>query len=100
MIKGKAEISFGTGDIRISPILNDCEGMCILDNQTPHEIGEKEECKDEFTVRGKDVMIRFSNVESLEVLIKSLEELKQLMLGERPEGSKDMPNAMLDGFWE
>lgn len=100
MIKGKAEISFGTGDIRISPILNDSEGMCILDNQTPHKIGEKEECKDGFAVSDKDVMIRFSNIESLEVLIKSLEELKQLMLGERPDGSKDMPNAILDGFWK
>ena len=99
MIKGKAEIVFGMGDIRISPILHEGNGICVLDNQKPHKIGEIVPTEDVFTIRDKDVMITFSNVESLDVVIDRLMELKRLMIDGKQEGDIEL-YAELDGFWK
>ena len=55
MIKGKAEIVFGTGDIRTTTLLHDGKGIYVLDNQEVHKIGEKLKVSDEYTIRGKEI---------------------------------------------
>ena len=41
MIKGKAKMEFGTGDIRMTGALSGGIGALCCITQEPHEIGEK-----------------------------------------------------------
>lgn len=42
MIKGKAKLEFGTGDIRMTGALSNNIGALCCITQPPHKIGEKE----------------------------------------------------------
>ena len=98
MIKGKAEIAFGTGDIRTTTLLHDNNGVYVLDNQEPHKIGESIPVSDDYTIKGKEVMITFSRVESIDVVIEDLQHIKKLMLGEE-KGDREI-NTSPDDFWK
>lgn len=100
MIKGKAEVAFGRGDVRTTTMLYDNSvGVYILDNQLPHKIGESVPVEDDFTVACKDVMMTFSNVESLNVVINDLLEVKRLMTEGKDEGCKEL-NTKPSDFWD
>lgn len=45
MIKGKAKMEFGTGDIRMTGALSGGIGALCCITQEPHEIGEKFQLK-------------------------------------------------------
>ena len=98
MIKGKAEVAFGRGDVRTTTMLYGNVGMYVLDNQLPHKIGESIPVEDDFTVAGKDVMLTFSNVESLDVVINDLLEIKRLMTEGGGEGTREFDTKPAD-FW-
>ena len=98
MIKGKAEVAFGRGDVRTTTMLYGGVGVYVLDNQLPHKIGESIPVEDNFTVAGKDVMLTFSNVESLDVVINDLLEIKRLMTEGGGEGAKEFDTKPAD-FW-
>ena len=98
MIKGKAEITFGTGDIRTTTLLHDGKiGIYVLNNQEPHEIGESIPVSNDYTIKGKEVMITFSKVESIDVVIEDLQHIKRLMLGEE-KGTLEINTSPTD-FW-
>ena len=48
MIKGKAKMEFGTGDIRMTGALSNNVGALCCITQPPHEIGEKVPVEDEW----------------------------------------------------
>ena len=97
MIKGKAEVAFGTGDIRTTTALFGEVGVYVLDNQLPHKIGEQQPIEDNFTFANKDVMLTFSKVESVDVVINGLIEIKRLMT-EGGAGGKELNTKPAD-FW-
>lgn len=98
MIKGKAEVAFGRGDVRTTTMLYGEVGMYVLDNQLPHKIGESIPIEDDFTVAGKDVMLTFSNIDSLDVVINDLLEVKRLMIEGKDAGCKELDTKPSD-FW-
>lgn len=82
---GQVDIEFGNGDILISSgRLETGEGLVILSNQEPHEIGETSE-----KFKGKQVyvydnpeiqtIITFSKIESIDVFISELQNAKAEM---------------------
>ena len=99
MIIGKAEAAFGTGDIRTTTMLYGNVGIYVLDNQLPHRIGESIQIEDDFTLEGKDVMLTFSKIESLDVVINDLLEIKRLMTEGKQEGDREFETKPAD-FWE
>lgn len=48
MIKGKAKMEFGSGDIRMTGALSNGVGALCCITQEPHEIGEKVPVEDEW----------------------------------------------------
>ena len=83
MINGKAKCEFGTGDILITPMCK-CDlskGAICLQNKGTHTIGGYSGT-DDFCREGDDTLLTFTKIESIDVLIESLEYLKGMMLGE------------------
>lgn len=79
MIIGKSKIEFGSGDICILSDLVNGIGVLSLANAYPHIIGERTER----TINKDDceVNIRFTKVESLDVVIEELTCVKSMMTG-------------------
>ena len=81
-------IQFGTGDINIIPgILKEEEiGIIALRNQAPREIG----------LNNGDIpiILQFNKTESIDVLIHSLEQTKEMMLHRNEWINKD--NTLID----
>lgn len=86
MIKGKAELEFGTGDICIASGYTKREddkitGFVLFDNQEPRKIG----CGNgDIKAGGVDiekypVVMEFNKKESIDVIIKILEDAKSFM---------------------
>lgn len=98
MIKGKAEIKFGTGDIRTTNLISDRTGIYILENVEPHMIGDTQPVEDDFTIKGKPVMITFSRTESIDVIIQDLLDIKQMMIEGVGNDVKTLNTSPTD-FW-
>lgn len=82
MIKGKAKLEMGTGDIKITAALvKDSIGLLCFATEEPHKIGEIVKNEMTWTPNKSQVILSFSKVESIDVLIKNLEEVKRLMNG-------------------
>lgn len=83
MIKGRAKVEFGTGDIKLTSVVCTSDGASIgvlcLNTEEGHEIGDKHDVDTGFQVIASDVLLTFSNVESVDVLIGMLEGVKDLM---------------------
>ena len=77
MIKGKAKLEFGTGDIRMTGALSNNIGALCCITQPPHEIGEKVPVQAE-------VILTFSRTESIDALIAELQDVKAMMNGTYP----------------
>ena len=86
---GQTEINMGTGDVlMVSALTADNHGMVILSNQEPREIGTP---NDKFTGMLVDdvydhpdvqVVMKFTDVRSIDALIGQLSYAKQYMIDE------------------
>jgi hypothetical protein len=88
MIKGKAKLEFGTGDIRMTGCLSYDTGALCMITQEPHEIGSKAPVKDAWSVNEAQVIMTFTKTESIDALIAELQDVKKFMLGEFPEDGR------------
>ncbi len=89
MIKGKAVVKFGTGDILITPMVKTdfSGGFIVLQNKGTHIVGERTQ---NFEPGDNDTVLSFDTVESLEVLIERLQRLKDMMSGDTGDCYKEI----------
>ena len=85
MIEGKSKLTFGTGDIMVTPVLNKIDdtktGMLVFENNSDgHQIGEYTGQNPEFRIAGKDVLMVFNKIESLDVVLERLNLLRSMWL--------------------
>lgn len=99
MIKGKAEINFGTGDIMMTTMLQDKKGIYVMENCEPHIIGEGLPISSDFTIKGKPIMMTFTKTESIDVIIEDLQCIKDMMIN-GVEGNCVCIYSTLKDFWE
>lgn len=88
MIKGKAKLEFGTGDIRMTGCQSYGVGALCMITQEPHEIGSKAPVSDTWSVNEAQVIMTFTKTESIDALIAELQDVKSLMLGDFPEDGR------------
>ena len=100
MIKGKAKLEFGTGDIRMTGALSNNIGALCCITQPPHEIGEKVPVEDEWNPVQAEVILIFSRTESIDALIAELQDVKAMMNGTYPfeKGRIREKNLDFDAF--
>lgn len=100
MIKGKAKMEFGTGDIRMTGALSNNIGALCCITQPPHEIGEKVPVEDEWDSVQAEVILTFSRTESIDALIAELQDIKAMMNGTYPfeKGRIREKNLDFDAF--
>ena len=100
MIKGKAKLEFGTGDIRMTGALSNNIGALCCITQPPHEIGEKVPVEDEWDPAQEEVILTFSRTESIDALIAELQDVKAIMNGTYPfeKGRIREKNLDFDAF--
>lgn len=84
MIKGKAKMEFGSGDIRMTGALSDGIGALCCITQKPHKIGERLPVTDEWDADQAEVILTFSRTESIDTLIAELQDVKAMMDGSYP----------------
>lgn len=84
MIKGKAKMEFGSGDIRMTGALSNGVGELCCITQEPHEIGEKVPVEDEWDPVQAEVILTFSKADSIDALIAELQDVKAMMDGSYP----------------
>lgn len=90
MIEGKSKLIFGTGDIMMTPVLNKIDnektGWLVFENNFEgHKIGEYTGQNSEFKIAGKDVLMVFNKIESLEVVLERLNLLKSMWLNQEDD---------------
>lgn len=96
MIRGKAKLEFGTGDIRITAAQsNGIVAVCLI-TQEPHEIGEKIPVEDGWNVTEAEVILTFSRPESIDSLIRELECARLMMTGDWPENDLIVRDEVFD----
>lgn len=96
MIKGKAKMEFGTGDIRMTGALSNGIGALCCITQEPHEIGEKVPVEDTWSVNQAEVILTFTKTESIDTLIAELQDVKALMNGTYPVEESDLREGEFD----
>ena len=84
MIKGKAKMEFGTGDIRMTGALSGGIGALCCITQEPHETGEKVPVEDTWDTEQAEVVLTFTKTESIDALIAELQDVKAMMNGSYP----------------
>ena len=80
--KNQTELNFGTGDIIMTPVVWEDEnvgGLFFKQSSESHTIGQ-ELVDPNWGVEYQDVIMTFSNIESIDVAIKMLNEVKNGML--------------------
>lgn len=93
MIEGRSKLTFGTGDIMITPVVHreDVEdekpdyGMLCLETCERREIGVFEGGNPDYSILGSEVLMVFNKVESVDVMIERLQMLKKMMLGSKED---------------
>ena len=100
MIKGKAKLEFGTGDIRMTGALSNNIGALCCITQPPHEIGEKVPVEDGWDPVQAEAILTFSKIESIDALIAELQDVKAMMNGTYPfeKGRIREKNLDFDAF--
>lgn len=88
MIKDKAKLEFGTGDIRVTGCFSYGTGALCMITQEPHEIGSKAPVEDTWSVDEAQVIMTFTKPESIDALIAELQDVKMFMKGEFPEDGR------------
>lgn len=79
------EIAFGSGDVCIFISGEEGCGRLIFRNQEPQEIGVfKDPAPNEqiLQIEGGDIIMSFSNAQSLDAVIRSLQKIKSLAFKE------------------
>ncbi|MFR6521087.1 MAG: hypothetical protein ACLUPZ_03410 [Lachnospiraceae bacterium] len=84
MIKGKAKMEFGLGDIRMTGALSNGIGALCCITQEPHKIGEKVPVENEWNADQAEVILTFSKTDSIDALIAELRDIKAMMDGSYP----------------
>lgn len=82
MIKGKAKMEFGTGDIRMTSCLSNGTGALCCITQEPHEIGERVPMTDTWSPKEAQVIMTFTKPESIDALIAELTDARDMMTGD------------------
>lgn len=96
MIKGKAKLEFGTGDIRMTSALSNGVGALCCITQDAHRIGEKVPVEDSWNVEQAEVILTFTKTESIDALIDELKDVKTMMNGTYPFENQNIREEMLD----
>jgi hypothetical protein len=80
---GKAVIEFGTGDICVNSGCWDNVGYVFLNNQEPREIGSPGKIKagQKIIIDDMDIVIKFTDSRSIDVVINDLNYIKEQMEG-------------------
>lgn len=95
MIKGKAKMEFGTGDIRMTACLSgEVAALCCI-TQEPHEIGERVPVTDTWSSREAQVIMTFTKPESIDAMIGELADARDMMVGTY-DGSLTEYEGLLD----
>lgn len=74
------ELTFGNGEVAITPCTLDGMACLMLNEQELHELGEKVGTKTEW-YQNPSIRLNFTNKESVDVLMRNLERLKWYMDG-------------------
>ncbi len=82
MIKGTANLEFGTGDIEIITRCSQDNSSLYFKNQVCDEIGVFKKVFDGYDYDNCDVVMTFSKVESIDTLIEQLLFIKRRMKNE------------------
>ena len=69
-----------------------------MENAEPHTIGDTCPVEDDFTIKGKPIMITFSKTESIDVVIQDLLCIKQMMIEGVGNDAKTLNTSPSD-FW-
>lgn len=92
MIEGRSKLTFGTGDIMITPVAHREDedekpdyGMLCLETCERREIGTFEGGNPDYSILSSDVLMVFNKIESVDVMIERLQTLKKMMLGSRED---------------
>lgn len=96
MIKGKAKMEFGTGDIRMTGALSNEVGALCCITQEPHEIGEKVSVEDGWNVGQAEVIMTFTKPESIDALIDELRDVRAMMDGTYPFEEQNYRECIFD----
>ena len=101
MIYGKAKLEFGQADIRLTPMMENGVGAlcCLTQEPTDYEkflLFNDPEAGVMNTREHTEVMMTFSNVDSINVMILQLNRIKDLMTKEKPKGAVIVTNNSLD----
>lgn len=75
------ELTFGTGNVAITPCILDGIACLMLNHQDEHELGERVDTKTEW-YKSPLICLKFTNKESVDVLIRNLQRLKRFMDGD------------------
>lgn len=81
MIKGKAKMEFGNGDIRMTACLSGETGALCCITQESHEIGERVPIDDTWSSKEAEVIMTFTKPESIDALIAELTDVRDMMTG-------------------
>ena len=76
-----SEITFGKGKVAITPSIFDGVGCILLNKQGEHEVGERVDTIEKF-ITNPYIRLNFENKESIDVLIKNLNTVKDYMDGD------------------
>lgn len=96
MIKGKAKMEFGNGDIRMTALCSHGTGALCCITQEPHVIGEKIPIFDTWSTKDAEVIMTFTKTESIDALIAELKDVKLFMQGEFPKLDIEKSDTPLD----
>lgn len=96
MIKGKAKMEFGTGDIRMTGVLSNGVGALCCITQEPHKIGEKVPVEDGWNVEQAEVIMTFTKPESIDALIDELRDVRAMMDGTYPFEEQNYRECIFD----
>lgn len=89
MIKGKAKLEFGTGDIRFTGCVSHGVGaLCLITQNEHHIIGERIPVSDTWSTKEAEVIMTFTQVASIDALIAELSDVKAFMEGKFPDGQE------------
>lgn len=80
---GRIEIELGYGKVLITPAMREDKAKGAIVLQPNREVGTvgEETSADTFSESGNDILLAFANTESIDVLIRRLEQLKRMMNG-------------------
>lgn len=76
-------LNFGSGDIIVSVIYNDnngISGVTFQQDDIYHLVGETADFNNNVNINDQDVIMTFSNIESIDAIIKQLNYAKEVMI--------------------